>query len=106
MDTASIVGTWQLILHPENCAIILPDIKLEITPDSVFTKYTDGMIDYTSTFSLRTSSEDEGIDSILFHNTEAPYDYQFIRLIDCNNLKLVEPVLYFSAVCNCYKRIK
>jgi hypothetical protein len=106
MDTASIVGTWQLILHPENCAIILIDKRIEITSDSVFTQYTDGIMDYTSTFSLRTYSEEEGIDSILFHNPEAQYNYQFIRLLNCNNLSLDAPVLTIDAVCSYYKRIK
>jgi hypothetical protein len=106
IDTASIVGNWQIIIYPEGCSYLLLDIRLEITSDSVFTQYTDGIMDYTSTFSLRTASEAEGIDSILFHNPEATYDYQFIRLIDCNNLELIEPVLYIDDVCNNYKRIK
>lgn len=103
----SLIGTWQQVADPDCGCIISGPTKLEITSDSVFSLSYRGDIWMSSTFRIKASMNGwmNGWDSIYFYNP--PYPYQYIKLIDCNNLQLNDPHQWtFSTPCEHFKRIK
>lgn len=62
-NAEGIIGTWQLIPFPETC-VGFGDIMIEITSDSVFKKYIDDELNFTSVFSIKTGTL--GYDTIFF----------------------------------------
>lgn len=101
-DPNSIIGKWQL-LKDDSCVAPNEVVTIEITKDSVFTKYLDGDLEFTSTFSVKTGTL--GYDTIFYHNDEAEYDYEIFSLTGSDTLNLVPPILTAIATCNNYKCI-
>jgi len=102
-NSTGIVGKWQLLQYPETC-VGYRDVKIEITSDSVFKKYIDGGLDFTSTFNVKTGNM--GYDTIFFHSPNAEYAHEEIKLLSRDTLHLVSPVLTSTATCNYFKRVK
>lgn len=99
----SIMGKWQLIHCPEGC-ISFGNIMLEITSDSVLSRYVDGKLDFTSTTIIKSGSM--GYDTIFFQNHEATYEFELLALLGSDTLHLIPPILTFTATCDFYKRKK
>ena len=101
-DPDSIIGEWHLI-KDGTCVSPEEEVTIKITKDSVFNKYLDGNLEFTSTFSVKTSNM--GYDTLFYHSDKAEYDYVTFFLIGTDTLNLVPPILTAIATCNDYKHI-
>jgi len=99
----SIVGKWQLIRCPDGC-IGFGNIMIEITADSVFNRYIDGYLEFTSEFNIKPGLM--GFDTIVFQNQESTYEYELIAMTSSEKLHLIPPILTLTATCDIYKRKK
>lgn len=106
LDT-SITGTWLNVEDPD-CGLYFPsqvtNIKV-ITSDSTFYEYYNDQLSFSSPFTIEPRSND--FYRIYFSSSEARYPYYDYRLLDCNNIQIMNPFIdYATDPCDYYKRIE